>query len=240
MIRISRAPRKAVWLLLIPFLFSSCLWYFYPTDPAPELLLYETFHDIDREEKWYAGAAPGFAENAQTINNRLEVYGPQYYLQTQETFPTDLTIMLEWSVTNGDVDAQLYPVENTAYPDFAITLDELDLTVELSLYATNPEAIREDSVRVLDLFRRDLVEPVSVPTAGVTRGRLEVQITPVSDGVRVEVTAPEIGLVASAVAPTDGQDESQITITVSGFTDDPRSLEELYIFRRPATLGALQ
>lgn len=239
--RISQAPRRAILLLLVPLLFSGCLWYFYPTDPTPELLLHESFEWLDLDYRWDAGTATGDPGDAQPINGRLEVYGPGHFLRTRDQFPTDLTILLEWSVTNGDVTNQLYPAENLTDPDFSITIDELDLTIELNLYRSAPGPSRADTVRILDRVQQELVTPpVSVESAGVTRGRLTVQLTRAGDGLRVDVEVPEIGLEASALAPGIEQTDSAITIEVSGLRDDPRSLEELFFYRLPLNLGDLQ
>ena len=131
MTRISRALRRAFGLILVvPLLLSGCLWYFYPADPTAELLLHESFDWLD-EGRWTIGMEPGFTENASLANGRLEVYGPGHLLQTRDRLPTDLSILLLWSVTNGDVTARLYPEPILTGPDYSITIAEFNLTVEL-------------------------------------------------------------------------------------------------------------
>ncbi len=240
MTRISRTPRRVIGLFfVVPFLLSGCLWYFYPADPTPELLFHESFDWYEDDDTWYASVEPGYVEDARIVNGRLEVYGPRHFLRTYDRFPTDLTILIDWSVTNGDIISQLYPAPNLNDPDFTVTIDELDLTVELYLYSLGPDSTRIDTVRIIDLFRRDLMEPVSAETAGVTRGHLEVRLTPKSDQMQVDVSVPEINLEASALATVAEESKSAITIGVSGLSNDPRSLEEMYFYRPTVNLGGL-
>ncbi len=239
MTRASRTPRRIIGLFLVPFLLSGCLWYFYPAGPTPELLLYESFDWFEHGDTWYASVEPGYVEDARIVNGRLEVYGPRHFLQTRDEFPTDLTILVEWSVTNGDVISQFYPAPHAIDPDFTVTIDELDLTIELHLYRFVPDSPRMDTVRIIDVFRRDVVEPVSAETAGVTRGHLEVRLTPKGDQMQVDVSVPEINLEAGALATVGEESKSAITIGVSGLPNDPRSLEEIYFYRPPANLGGL-
>ena len=178
-------------------------------------------------------------EDARIVNGRLEVYGPRHFLQTRDEYPTNLTILIEWSVTNGDIISQPYPAPHAVYPDFTVTIDEFDLTIELYLYRLVPDSPRMDTVRILDFLRRDVVEPVSAETAGVTRGHLEVRLTPKGDQMQVDVSVPEINLETSALATAAGVSKSAITIGVSGLSNDPRSLEEIYFYRPPVNLGGL-
>ncbi|MCK4515157.1 MAG: hypothetical protein KAU31_07860 [Spirochaetaceae bacterium] len=241
MTRISRTPRRVISLLLVvPFLLSGCLWYFYPADPTPELLFYESFDWFENDDTWYASVEPGYVKDARIVNGRLEVYGPRHFLQTRDEFPTNLTILIEWSVTNGDIISQLYPAPHAVDPDFTVTIDEFDLTVELYLYRFVSDSPRMDTVRILDFLRRDVVEPVSTETAGVTRGHLEVRLTPKGDQMQVDVSVPEINLEMSALATAAGESKSAITIGVSGLSNDPRSLEEICIYQRQVNLGGLR
>ena len=238
--RFSRALRRALGLILtVPLLLSGCLWYFYPADQTAELLFHESFDWID-ENTWYTNMEPGFTENAVVVNGRLEIYGPGHLLQTQDRFPIDLSILVEWSVTNGDVVSQLLPEPNATYPDFSVTIAEFGLTVELYLYGPGPDSTKLDTIRVVDVSRMDLVDPVSVESAGVTRGRLELRLTPNGEEMGIYASVPETNLEAYALATDINRPDSRITIGVSGLIDDPRSLEEVYIFRRPTNLGGLQ
>lgn len=237
--RTSRAPHRVIGLILmVPLLLSGCLWYFYPADPAVELLLYDSFEGL-REDVWNFGVGPGYTEDASIINGRFEVYGPRHFLQTRYRFPLDLTVLVEWSVTDGDVSS-LYPDPNADDPDFAVTIDGLDLTVELSLYRSGPDSTRIDTVRILDRFGVDMVESVSVETTGVTRGLLEVRLIPNGDDVDVVVSVPKIDLEVSALTSLDGLSDSIITIGLSGLFNDPRSLEEVLFIGRPGSSGGLK
>ena len=238
MTRISRASRSALGLLILPLLFSGCLWYFYPSDPIAELLVYESFDGDHLDGSWNVGASGTSGTDYRFTAGRLEVYGPRHYMRTRDTFPTDITILLEWSVTNGDVTTQLYPAANAVEPDFSITFDDLDITVELRLYrpAAGPSTV--DSIQILDLYGRDLADPPpTVASTGATRGRLEVQLRRSGDEYLVKVFADELGLDGSGLAAGRGESESVITIGVSGMADNPRALEELYFYREPADLG---
>ena len=142
---------------LIDLLLSGCLWYVYPADPAAELLLHESFEDPYLQDTWYVGTAPGYPEDASVINGRWEVFGPRHFLQTEDRYPLDLTILVGWSVTNGDVTSQIYPepnvndVDSTVTPDFTVTIDGIDLTVELYLYGFDPDSTRMDTVRIINI-----------------------------------------------------------------------------------------
>jgi len=240
MTRTPRALPRAIGLIIIaPLLLSGCLWYFYPADPTPELLFHESFDGLDRESTWWSAVAPGYDENAELVNGRLEVYGPRHLLQTQNRFPTDLTVLLEWSVTNGDVTSQLYPEHHADDPDFSITIDDLDITAELYLYSFGPDATRIDTLRIVDIFGFAVAEPAIVDTAGITHGHLEMRVTPSGDELRVVVSVPEIDLETSTYVVAPRESETRITFGVSGLANDPRSFEEIYLYRQPANLGGL-
>ena len=242
MTRTSRASHSLLGPLLlslglVPFILSGCLWYLNPSEPVPELLLHESFDSDSMWGRWSVDMAAGYEFSARQDSGRLEVFGPGHLLRSQDEYPTNLTILVEWSAINGDAVSQLYPAPIIEQPDFQVKIDDLGLSVQLFLYGSASGAAGLDTLRIADQLGAFRVATTSAASSGVTRGTLKVQIAVADREIYISASAPELGLEASTSASIAGKTDSSITIGVSGLVADPRALEEVYLFQEPSGIG---
>ena len=242
--RIFPAFRKAAILfVLLPIVLTGCSWYFYQSERVPDLMLYESFDDqniYDRWDPWSDAETDGTAGDgtaffAAELPGRIEVYGPRHYLTSWDTFVADYAVLLEWSVTNGDVQTQAYPLPIESDPDFTVRIDAIDTVVALRLY--------DGGLDTLEMYREDgiFLTDASVETAGTTVGTIIVEFEVQNDRSRITARVPELELeISDSVAVTDPNQDHPITVGASGLWSDPRALETVYVYRMNAGLEVFQ
>ncbi len=243
--RIFPALSKALLLLIvIPTVLSGCSWYFYQADRVRQVLSYDPFDDQNLDNRWdpwtasgTSGTADGGEFHAEPLPGRIEVFGPEHYLTSHDTFVADYSVELEWSVTNGDVETQDRPIALEADPDFTIRIDAIDTTAALWLYH-NDAATGETEDR-LELYREGgiFLTEAAIPTAGIERGTLVIDFEVSAERAYVTARVPELGLeIADSVAFTSSEQDHPVTIGASGLWSDPRSLETFLVYRVNAGL----
>jgi len=230
---------RSIGLAVCLLLLTGCSFYFNPADPVPELLLYEGFNWYDTGQRWSAGTLSGLPISADISTGRLNVFGPQHFLTTIERFTTSLTVLVEWSVLNGDVTNQELPAANEQFPDYVVRMEDVGVSVQLSLYQQLASGDREDRFAIVDSNGATIASTV-VTSANRTSGTLEIRFFSSPDGLDVVANAPELGMVLAASATPTKENNSRITVEVSGLPNDPRSLNEIYLLRERVNLGDIQ
>jgi hypothetical protein len=216
---------------------TGCSFYFNPADSAPELLRYEGFDGNINDGDWYSGTQTGRAPEAEFTNGRLDIRGPRHFLTTNDKYSTDITVLLEWSVLNGN-DGQAHPAENTEYPDYSVSLDDAGLTVHFLLYQKLATGSREDRLELVNA-EGEVAASAVVVSALRTSGTLRIRFIKTFNQYTVAAAVPELELIMAAEVEGTFANRSHVTIEASGLPDDPRSLDELYLLRERLDLGAL-
>jgi hypothetical protein len=232
--------------ILLTVLISGCSWYFYQSEPVPEVLLYDSF-DYDLwngetvERYWMTFFDSPLARGWDTLPGRIVAYDTGNYIQTRdredreriEYYTPSFTAGMEWEVTNGNVDLQMLPLPLFDAQDFAIRIDAAGVIADLTLYADGEDRLRLSRESGL------LLGEEIIPTAGVTRGTLELDYRIQSGRAYFTARVPELDLEISGETVAPDENDTSVTYGASGLPSDPRALDLVYIYRQSAGVGAL-
>lgn len=239
----AKAPRFLLLLLTTPFLFAGCNYYLLNPDRMPELLIHEDFWYIEdgantdgSNDNLVWGTLDGEPEDYGAADGRLEIYGPKHFIASADEFEPNLSVEVDWSVTNGALGSPPLPV--AGLPDFVVVRSELDVRIALKLYVPDGAGGFENTLRITDMAGNDIAEPVTIKAGAATRGRISAEFIRIGGELTVVAACPELGIALQASVQRD-MEKSPVMIVVSGIRSDPRCLEELFVFSRPPDLEAL-